>query len=82
MSSKSIHPNLVKRPQRARSTMVTRTAYYIPRSIAVNAAIPNGSKVTIIEFEHKGGKDLSLVKVQTADGTRTTALFSDLAFIR
>jgi hypothetical protein len=82
MTATNIHPNLVKRPQRARGTMVGRTAYYIPRSIAVNTNILIGSKVTILEFEHKGGKDLSLVLVRTASELKETALFSDLAFIR
>lgn len=77
----SVHPNLVKRPQRARSTMVGRNAFYVPISIMTNTDIPKGSRVTIMEFEHKSGKELSLVRVKTDDGTETTALFSDLAFI-
>lgn len=81
MAAKDIHPNLVKRPQRARATMVGRRAYYIPNSIMVNNTVPINSAITILEFSHKEGKDLSLVKVETSDGNQTTVLFSDLAFI-
>jgi hypothetical protein len=80
--NKTVHPNLVKRPQRARDSMVDRHAYYFPRGITANNLISIGSRIQIMEFEHKGGKDLSMVKIVTQDGIETSAMFSDLAFIK
>lgn len=78
----NIHPNLAKRPLRARESMVDKLALYIPRGISANTDIPTGGRVRIIKFVTKKGKDLSFVEVRTPDGKDHLIMFKDLAFVK
>lgn len=76
-----IHPNLVKRPKRTRSTMKGAVAYYVPKSLLANNDVKAGSQVNIIRFEINPKKEYTFAVVLTKEGTEAVVLFSDLAFV-